>query len=531
MKKILLITSLVLLTQTIAFSVTQQVAILGFKANDRPSNYVTKNMMKRDFEKIFDDNEKLELISLKKSEKAFEASGVSDLSFLGSEEVGKIGEELQADIVVWGDVYEGADNDFKVIAKIMSTKSKSVESAIFNVTKKSSERRDKIEIELLARLETMGQGEIEEVKNIAMQHFNSKNYTSAYENFTKLLQLDPQNVEAYFFLGIISFINTEFQEAINYFEQGLDIDPDNIDILNYLSKSYKQVESFEDAIESLEKIADIEPENAEIWLRIGDIYEEMEYYQEAQEALETAIEIKDDYGEAYQKLALLLYDQESFNDAIFYLEEATEYFPEDDDLQKKLAKCYFKTNRLDEAIENYKKVLAEQPENTSAYFNLAGAYRVSNKNEKALEVLLQLKDLKPENQKVYLRLADGYIALKRYDEASKNAKQAIEIDPEHHEAYLVLAFVNQSLGYAKYEQYLDYEEKYKDKSVYYGKKADELVEKRDKVKSEAYDYFVKSEEYLDQAAEKTKDTSVLKDIKAKKQTLNQLKNATKKGAF
>ena len=72
---------------------------------------------------------------------------------------------------------------------------------------------------------------------------------------------------------------------------------------------------------------------------------------------------------------------------------------------------------------------------------------------------------------------------------------------------------------------------YKDKSVYYGAKADELVVKRDKVKKEAYNYFVESGKLLDLAKSKTDDPTILKEIKSSRSMLKQLMDATKEGAF
>ena len=82
-----------------------------------------------------------------------------------------------------------------------------------------------------------------------------------------------------------------------------------------------------------------------------------------------------------------------------------------------------------------------------------------------------------------------------------------------------------------YEKFLDYEEMYKDKNEFWGTKADELVEKRDKVKAEAYAYFIKSENYLKEAEARTDISSVLKDIKKNRSLLKQLKDATKAGGF
>ena len=144
---------------------------------------------------------------------------------------------------------------------------------------------------------------------------------------------------------------------------------------------------------------------------------------------------------------------------------------------------------------------------------------------------LELIILAPDNPKVYLRLADVYIALDEFIKATYNANKAIEIDAELYDSYRVLASIHQKIGYNKYEKYLEYEEDYKDKSVWYGEKADEMSEMITKVKAEANSNFKKAEYYLTETEKRTDKASVLNDIKRTRTTLKQLKEATKSGGF
>ena len=408
--------------------------------------------------------------------------------------------------------------------------SKEVSSISFNVEKKSKQRQQTLTDKLIPKIQELGAGEIEKLLNIGVQHFSSKNYTSAEETFLNLIDIDAKNRDGYFYLGLIKFIEKEFNASIEYYNNALEIVPEDIDILNYLSKSYLKIEEFELAAEALEKITELE-DNIEIWLRIGNIYAELEYTDQAKDAFNSAIEIDEEYFEAFQALGEMLYNMEFYDEAISPLETASNAFPDNDELQKKLAKCYHKTGKLESAIENYKQMVIDQPDNKTAYMNLAGAYRETNQNSEALKVLNELIILAPDNAKVYLRLADVYIALDEFSEAAENANKAIEIDAELYDSYRVLASIHQKIGYNKYEKFLDYEEDYKDKSVYYGPKADELVEKRDRVKAEANANFKKAEYYLSETEKRTDKDSVLNDIKRTRVTLKQLKEATKSGGF
>jgi len=520
---------MLLIISSILIADTQKVAILDF-SSDRDSDYVKNSLMKRDFSTVFKGFDDIELIDMKKSKKVLQASGISNLSYAGIEDIAAMGTEINADVVIWGTISAESSSSFKIVAKIYSMQTNEVSVTSFVVEKKSKQRQQTITEKLIPKIQKLGAGEIEKLLNIGMQHFSSKNYSAAEETFIHLVNLDTKNRNGYFYLGLIKFINKEFETSIEYYNKALEIVPEDKDILNYLSKSYLSMEEFELAAEALERITEFE-ESKDIWLSIGNIYAELEYTDQAKEAFNNAIEIDEEYSEAFKALGEVLYNTEFYDEAISPLETAANAFPEDDDLQKKLAKCYHKTGKLESAIENYKQMVIDQPENKTAYMNLAGAYRETNQNAEALEILNELKVIDSDNPKVYLRLADVYIVLENFIKAKTNAFKAIEIDATLSDSYRVLASIHQKIGYKKYEKFLEFEEMYKDKSIYYGEKADELVEQRDKVKSEANSNFLKAEQYLTETEKRTDKSSDISDINKTRITLKQLKEATKSGGF
>lgn len=501
---------------------------MNFEKNDRASDYVANQLMKGDFKKVLENNEEFELLNLKTTSNAFKKSGYQ---YLGKSEAAKMAEELQADFVIWGSVSSVSNTEFKLQVNIFHSLSQDLFPISFNVSKNTKERIGVIRDNLLVKMIEFAESAIRKYMDIGIQQLESKNYTSAEESFLELLKLDAENVDAFLYIGLIKFLNQDYEGSVDYYLQGLEIAPDNITILDYLSKSYLKMEDYSNAVDALIRIADYQEDNKVIWYRIGNIYLEMEYYDDAQQAYEQAIEIDPDYSAAHLALGVMLFDQDFFEAAIKPLEYATNAFPDVDHLQRKLATCYMRTGKLDAAITRYKNVLAENPENLNAYMNLANAYRVTGQNQDALNTLLKLKNLRPDLPIVYLRLADVYLNLKNYAKAEESANIALDKNPENYEPYLIKAQVNFFLGYQKYEKFLWYEEEYKDKSKYYGEAADKLVEDRDKVKQEAYDYFLAEEKLLDKAQEMTQDPSTLKDIKNKKDILIQLKNATRPGGF
>ncbi|MFC1898330.1 tetratricopeptide repeat protein [Candidatus Cloacimonadota bacterium] len=527
MKKIILTLALVIMLAGSLLAEVEKVAIINFQKIGRV-DFIYNTLKNKDFKAVFEDYENLELIKMKDADKIFKKSGYQ---YLGTEEATILSADLDAAFVIWGSVSSSDNTTFKLQLTVYSRQTKDVFPIIFTVTKNKKDRIAAIKTNLVTKIEESGGAEIQKLLDIGLQHFNSKNLASAEESFMNLIEIDPTMIETYLYLGVIKFLGKDYEKSAEYYLQGLELDPENQDMLDYLSKSYLKMGESESAIETLEKITELDDQNKEIWFRIGAIYSEIEYYDEAQEAFEMAIELDEEYAEAQLALGILFYDQELYDEALEPLEFATDAYPDIDHLQKKLAKCYLKTGKLENAIAKYKEVLIEQPDNINAYFSLSGAYRVTEQNDEALKTLLQLKEIASDQPKVYFRLADTYLALNNNKKAIEMANLAMGIDNSLYEAYMILAQVNFNYGYVKYEKFLDYEEKYQDKSVYYGEAADKLVEERDKVKQEAYEFFVLEENYLNKAQERTDDPSVLKEIKGKREILKQLKTATKPGGF
>ncbi|RLC52805.1 MAG: hypothetical protein DRZ79_00545 [Candidatus Cloacimonadota bacterium] len=530
MKRRSVLLALVILLTTSIFADVVKIAILPFEKNDRKSDYVTSNInSKYFFKEIFKDYENLKLIPMKETAKAVKESGYSNIFYLGKEKIAEIGNKLGADVVVWGNVSSISDQDFKINANILSLKSMDVISVNFNVKKASKPRREAFKKELISKIEEFSGSEVKNMMGIAVQQFQSKNYSAAEESFKRVIEIDAKNVEAYFYLGLINFINKNYEDSKNYYLKGLEIEPENKDLLNYLSNTYVKLDDYDAAIECLEKITDKEDDKT-IWMKLGKLSEENEDFEKAVEAYQKAIELDEDFVEAYAALGSLLYEESEFEEAIPYLEKATKAFPESDELQNKLAKCYKQTGKLEDAIKQYQSLIADDPNNIKAYMNLANAYTASEQYQQALDTAFKLKEIAPDNPKVYIIIANCYNLLKNFSEAEKNALKAIEINPELYQPYRILSEVYQARGYKKYENYLELDKKVNSGTIF-GKELDDLVEQRDKVKSNAYADFIKSQEYLEKSEKKTSSASELRYIKSRKSTLKQLLEATKKDFF
>jgi tetratricopeptide (TPR) repeat protein len=508
----------------------QKIAVLDFEPQERAVRTTASQMLhprRGDFTTLLDEHPQFELIDLKAANKAVSDLNLSSIRNISSSQAVEIGNSLEADIVIWGTVSDVSDTEVAVLANVMNVRSGTVNQLRFNLRKRTDDRQQGLKVELIDKISEMAGGEIDRLFSIGEQQLTARNYTGARDTFERIVNIDPQHLDAYFYLGYIKYMLNDYEMSEDYYLRALEIDPDNERVLNNLAETQRLGGKQEEAIATLRQLAGINDDEM-IWFRIGNIYSDLNYLYEAIEALEKSLEINPEFERAHYRLGILHFDNNHYREAIPHLEFISEFNPEDDLINKRLTTAYLRTDQLDQAIIKYQNQIERDPQNTTAYLNLSGAYRTLERNQEALNTLNKLLEIEKDNPTVYIRLADAKLALNRLSEAENDANKAITLDQDMYESYMILSQIYQVRGYEEYEKFIRLEEEARGA---YGSEADRLVSERDRAKNRANDLFTRANQYLDTASTKTAEPSINRDITSRKQLLNQLIEETKRTFF
>ncbi len=508
----------------------QRVAVLNFEPEERAARTQANNLMharRGDFINIFDELDQYKLIDQGRVNDALTDFGISDVRNLNSAMAAQLGEELEADILVWGSISDVSATESRIIANIMSVRSQNINQVRFNARKRRNDRRDDLETELVQKIGELTGGEINRLFDIGEQQLDSENYTAARQTFERIVQIEPQNSEALYFLGYLTFMLDDYESSVDYCEAALEISPDDTRVLNNLVEALIQVGRHTCAITTLEQLAQVDQDET-AWLRIAEIYFDIHDEYMATDALRKAVEVNPESEEARYRLGVVLFDNHEIEESIPHLEYIAELNPEDDLINRKLTSAYLRTDQLGSAIESYRRQIERNPENVTAYLNLAGALRTKDNNEEALEALNKLADIERDNPTVFIRLADVHLALDNMDEADRYAQRAQQLDPENHEPYALLAQINQVRGYQQYEDFLEYEKKAQDA---FGAEANRLIDMRDQARSQANQLFQQADQHLTSALQYAPGPPVVRDIEARKNMLERLISETRSTFF
>lgn len=121
----------------------------------------------------------------------------------------------------------------------------------------------------------------------------------------KMIELDPNNYEAYYNLGAMYVKMKKFTDAAATFQKSIELRPDFDIAYANLGYSYSQLKKYSDAINAFKKMVEIVPDNSDGWFNLGINYMQLKKWADAVEPLKKAIELRPDYGVPYYNLGIV----------------------------------------------------------------------------------------------------------------------------------------------------------------------------------------------------------------------------------
>jgi len=510
-----------------------KVAILPLKTMDARSRNVRKILTVRDFDYVFSAYPQYELLDMEFVADEFEVLGIPNVDDMELEEMNELAELTDANVIVLGNIASLRADLFTLSLRFYSARTNELRQVNFNVPNIKEQRWESLNKNLMAELDRFITNEVEKIFNVAANFYAGGNYQEAENQLKVTIGLDPEKIDAYYYLGATYYKTEQYSLAETNFNKALELNPEHYQTLVMMNEMYEKTGEKMKRIGVMEKIAATK-DDADLWLVIGNLYAEEQDYESAENALNNALSLNDDNPRVKVRLAFLLYDQGRYNDALPYLESANETFPENDLISRRLAVSYQRSGRMADAIANYEGLIRLNPNNTQAYLNVVSLYRnqasettdetiKQEMNNKAIETMNQLIRIQPDNALAYLNLASIYLAMGNNDLAETNANATIERDPSLYQSYVIMATINQSKGTNEYNRFADLERLAADAV---GRQATTLSRQRDAAKANANRYFRNAVDQLNTARSLTAEPDILNDIQNRLKSLSNLVSQT-----
>jgi len=236
----------------------------------------------------------------------------------------------------------------------------------------------------------------------AKMKLQQKNFDKALEFYLKVLESDPNSIEALAKVGQInySYGSDRSKGKLSYFETAYGY--------------YKQ------SIEAYDKL-----------LADGFPQKKLKAEKKLIEAVNKEI--------GYPIVKLQIEGTDAFNDGAY--EEALEYFQKAYELNPDSLKSlvgmgptYMKLEKTAEAIETYELLMTAEPANIQTLQTLAGIYYNNDQIEKAAEMYQAILVITPNDVSIMFNVSVAYINLKKYEEALAMNEAILALEPENVDA-------------------------------------------------------------------------------------------------
>lgn len=280
-----------------------------------------------------------------------------------------------------------------------------------------------------------------------------------------------ESVEKIFSKGMENLKLGWYKDAAREFNKVLELNPEHIDARFHMGEIYQAQERYEDSVAELKKAISLRPGFTEAHYNLGKTYKKLERYEEAAAEFEKALAIDSEHPKSKaslnvankllaveknpddpkERLALgdALAELRRNREAVPVYREAIRLNPLSPQAHFSLAMALKRTRRFQDAIDEFKKTLLIDPENIDAHHFLGKAYRAVGMHRESLREFKQVIEFDPENSLAHFTLGFAYKELARYHDAVKELEEAVRLDPKDPQARFHLGDVYLKVGRKK----------------------------------------------------------------------------------
>jgi tetratricopeptide (TPR) repeat protein len=216
-------------------------------------------------------------------------------------------------------------------------------------------------------------GDMADYKNIGFALYKTAKYDEAEREFKKVLDSEPDNAEALFYLGLIEMMRGNENSSRQYLDRSIEVEQRLSTLVN-IGYLCTQKEWYDDAVQYLEQAKAIEPENTKVLMNLGITYYKCGEFDEAADSFLKILELSESQVTPYVYLSLIALKQGDRNRAQDWLEKALDKFPRAVSVKNNLALLYESVDKYEDAERLYCQALMAQPDALIVLENLAHLY-------------------------------------------------------------------------------------------------------------------------------------------------------------
>jgi tetratricopeptide (TPR) repeat protein len=261
-------------------------------------------------------------------------------------------------------------------------------------------------------------------------YLKNKSYPKAEECFRNALNLDEQNSDALFGLGVINLIADNKLKASQYFEEGLRQNPSRNRFRLLLCDIYVALEKYDQAAVQYKFLLEDLPNNALLRYNYANLLQRLGDGKQAEEEYLKATAISPGFWKSHLALGILYQQQGQIEKAKRSFEQTIKFNPKNAAAYSLLAGIYYRENNSGKASRILLAAIEKGIEQQS-FYNFLGNLYLESKNYQTAENYFE-KSLKlEENEQILFHLGVVYDYLDKKEKMEATMKKVINMNPEH----------------------------------------------------------------------------------------------------
>lgn len=287
----------------------------------------------------------------------------------------------------------------------------------------------------------------------------------------KALEIQPENSEACYQLGLLLYQTRRPQEAEKFLSIAIARNPSHVLALNTLACIYKDQGNLAEATKVLEKAVRIDPALYEARYNLGTTFHQLGMFDKAVEHYEAAIRLKGDSAILQNNLGHAFYHSGELTKAVEYFQQSVKHAPEYAKAWNNLGYALHDFGEHKEAIAAYRRALQITPHNHEAHSNLLfSLHHLPEASDKEIfeeHLLWSKQHAEPLEKQTFTHLQEanpnrklrvGYLSPDFYRHVNSRALETFlrQHDRNHYEIYCYSNVAKPDSNTKKFQTYADH---------------------------------------------------------------------------
>ncbi|MFA4015301.1 MAG: hypothetical protein RUDDFDWM_000381 [Candidatus Fervidibacterota bacterium] len=306
--------------------------------------------------------------------------------------------------------------------------------------------------------------DVVETFNEACEKFNQGDYDAALKGFLSVLEVNPEDVDALIYVGLIYLNKKQYDQAIVSLEKAVKLkgDPQMLAVAwNNLGCALQAKDRLDEAINAYSEATRLNAKMSEAFFnlgnallmkgvqaeRLGDAKGAAEAYQQAVKAYEQVIalfsarleqKVDEKHLVAAMKDALAMLSTSKYDQALERFRAIAMRRCDQPELHNNLGHCYMRLGARDKAIESFAQAVGLAPQRASYHADLGLALLELGRVSEAIPALEKAVKLGESSPDVSYALGLAYEQKGKIAEAETAYKRATELNPQFWDAHVAL---------------------------------------------------------------------------------------------